>query len=318
MTGRRPSGFAAALLAAAAAVLLAPEAASAQDYYWENPRFLSDPSARYPAALELPGGIAVVWQESRSTGPDSGEAFLSLALLLDGKPEVLNRRFAGPYPFRGNEPVLLSAASSPSGELAVAVLSGDREATVLVSRDGGLTFPVTATVISDLTISAPRIFPRSGGGWYLFAARGREDSLTIYYARTEDGRTWTEFRPFVNGGDNLPLSFLPSAASVPGADIVVFQALSGGTRPTYQIYSKRSTDGGAAWSPALQVTNFGNESGTAAADTFQNQRPHGSPACSPGRARCPAGSACVPGKRPMAGGGRPGRPTSGWLARGRN
>ncbi len=272
MPRRGPSGFAAALLLAAAAFLV--PTAAAQDYYWENPRFLSDPSARYPAAFELPGGIAIVWQESQAAGSGSGEAFLSLALLRDGKPEALNRRFAGPYPFRGDEPVLLSAASSPSGELAVAVLSGDREATVLVSRDGGLTFPVKAAVVSDQTISAPRIFPRSGGGWYLFAARGREDSLSIYYARTEDGRTWTEFRPFVNGGDNLPLSFLPSAASVPGTDVVVFQALSGGDRPTYQIYSKRSTDGGATWSPALQATNFGNESGSAAADTFQNQRPH--------------------------------------------
>ncbi len=274
MTSRGPSGFAAALLLAAVAALLVPGAASAQDYYWENPRFLSDPSARYPIALEVPGGIAVVWQESQSAGSGAGEAFLSLALLRDGKPEVLNRRFAGPFPFRGDEPVLLSAASAPSGELAVAALSGDREATVLVSRDGGLSFPVRASVVSDLTISAPRVFPRSGGGWYLFAARGREDSLSIYYAWTEDGRTWTEFRPFVNGGDNLPLSFLPSAASVPGADVVVFQALSGGERPTFQIYSKRSVDGGATWSPARQTTNFGNESGSAAADTFQNQRPH--------------------------------------------
>ena len=125
------------LILVAATAFLAPSPVEAQDYYWENPRFLSDPSARYPAALEVPGGIAVVWQESRSTGSNSGEAFLSLALLQDGKPEVLRRRFAGPFTFRGDEPVLLSAASSPAGELAVAVLSDEREATVLVSRDGG-------------------------------------------------------------------------------------------------------------------------------------------------------------------------------------
>ncbi len=262
------------MLLAVLAALLSPGIAAAQDYYWENPRFLSDPSARYPVALAVPGGIAVVWQESQSGGSGSGEAFLSLVLLQDGKPEVLRRRFAGPYPFRGDEPVLFSASSSPAGELAVAVLSGEREATVLVSRDGGLSFPLTAAVASDLTISAPRIFPRSGGGWYLFAARGREDTLTIYFARTEDGRSWTEFQPFVNGGDNLPLSFLPSAASVPGVDIVAFQALSGGARPTFQIYSKRSTNGGATWSGAAPVTTFGDETSSAAAESFQNQRPH--------------------------------------------
>ncbi|NLJ45155.1 MAG: SpoIIE family protein phosphatase [Treponema sp.] len=274
MPRRDTFGFTAALLLAAAAALLIPGPASAQDYYWENPRFLSDPSARYPAALEVPGGIAVLWQESRSVGPGAGEAYLSLALLQDGKPEVLNRRFAGPYPYRGDEPVLFSSASSPSGDLAVAVLTGDREATVLVSRDGGLSFPVSAVVSSDQTISAPRVFPRAGGGWYLFAARGREDSLTIYYARTEDGRVWTDFQPFVNGGDNLPLSFLPSAASVPGADVVVFQALSGDPRPTYQIYAKRTVDGGLTWSRASLVTNFGDQGGSAGAETFQNQRPH--------------------------------------------
>ena len=267
-------GSAAAILLAILAVFLCPGLASAQDYYWENPRFLSDPSARYPLALDMPGGIAVIWQESQSTGSGSGEAFLSLALLQDGKPEILRRRFAGPYPFRGDEPVLLSASSSPAGDLAVAVLSEEREATILVSRDGGLSFPDTARVVSDLTISAPRIFRRSGGGWYLFAARGREDSLTIYFARSENGLTWTDFQPFVNGRENLPLSFLPSAASVPGADVVVFQALSGGARPTFQIYSKRSTDGGATWSGAAPVTTFGDETSSAAAESFQNQRPH--------------------------------------------
>lgn len=265
--------YAAVLLLAAASILRAPEAA-AQDFYWENPRFLSDPSARYPVALEVTGGIAVVWQESQATGPGSGEAFLSLALLKYGRPEALRRRFAGPYPFRGDEPVLFSASTNPAGELAVAVLSGEREATVLVSRDGGLSFPEIAVVFSDLTISAPRIFPRSGGGWYLFAARGREDSLTIYYARTPDGREWTEFQPFVNGGDDFTLSFLPSAAAVPGADVVVFQALTGDEPPTFQVFAKRSPDGGATWSPAARVTTFGDEASGAAADTFQNQRPH--------------------------------------------
>lgn len=261
------------------AILLAagaPGRAQAQDYYWENPRVLSDPSARYPVALEVPGGIAVVWQESRSTGSGSGEAFLSLALLRDGQQEVLRKRFAGPYPFRGDEPVLLSAASSPAGELAVAVLSSDREATVLVSRDGGLTFPISAVVVSDLTITAPRIFPRAAGGWYLFTARGREDSLTIYYARTEDGRTWTNFAPFVNGGDTLPLSFLPSAASARGSDVVVFQALSGGERPTFQLYSKFSDDGGLTWSRAVQVTSFEEPTSVARRnpEAFENQRAH--------------------------------------------
>ena len=263
------------LILVAATAFLAPSPVEAQDYYWENPRFLSDPSARYPAALEVPGGIAVVWQESRSTGSNSGEAFLSLALLQDGKPEVLRRRFAGPFTFRGDEPVLLSAASSPAGELAVAVLSDEREATVLVSRDGGLSFFASTKVASDLTVSAPRIFPRSGGGWYLFAARGRDNDLTISYARTEDGRTWTDFQPFLDSADRLQLSFLPAAASAPGVDLVIFQALSGGERPTFQIYSKRSTDGGTTWSGALQVTNFGDETAAAASnfDFYQNQRP---------------------------------------------
>mgnify|MGYP001398951793 CR=1 FL=1 len=273
MARRGFSRYAAALLLTAASVFRAAEAA-AQDYYWENPRFLSAPSARYPVALEVPGGIAVVWQESRSTGSGSGEAFLSLALLRDGQPDILRLRFAGPYPFRGDEPVLFSAASSVSGSLAVAVLSGEREATVLVSRDGGLSFPETSAVASDLAISAPRIFPRSGGGWYLFAARGREDSLTIYYARTPDGRTWTDFQPFVNGGNDFSLSFLPSAAIIPGADVVVFQALAGSERPTFQVFAKRSVDGGATWSPAARVTTFGDDASGAASDTFQNQRPH--------------------------------------------
>ncbi|HSV57207.1 MAG TPA: sialidase family protein, partial [Magnetospirillaceae bacterium] len=273
MTARIKSG-AAALLLTAAAFFLGPGTAQAQEFYWETPRFLSNPSARYPAALEVPGGIAVLWQESQTTGPDAGEAFLSLVFLGDGQPEIVRSKFAGPFPFRGSEPVLFSASSSPGGELAVAVLTGEREVTVLISRDGGLTFPIQSPVASDQAISAPRIFPRSGGGWHLFTARGRDDDLSIYHAITPDGLTWTGFRPFVDVNEGLALSFLPSAASMSGVDVVAFQALSAGERPTFQIYAKLSSDGGASWSRASKVTIFRDEISGAGWEAFQNQRPH--------------------------------------------
>ncbi|MCK7506531.1 MAG: hypothetical protein MZV70_22395 [Desulfobacterales bacterium] len=171
------------------------------------------PATRLPWLC--PGASRWSWQESQSGGSGSGK----LSSPWSCSRTASRRSCAGaslvPIP-SGATSRSSSASSSPAGELAAAaVLSGEREATVLVSRDGGLSFPLTAAVASDLTISAPRIFHPIGGGWYLFAARGREDTLTIYFARTEDGRSWTEFRPFVNGGTTLPLSFLPSAASVP-------------------------------------------------------------------------------------------------------
>lgn len=265
-----------ALAAAALFLFSMAQRAHAQDFYWETPRPISDPSARYPAVLALPDGIVVLWQESRALEGNAGEAYLSLALIKDGQGEIVRKRFAGPYHFRGDEPVLLSAAAAPDGTLAVAALSGEREVTVMISRDGGLSFPVSAVAASDDTITASRIFSRSGGGWYLFAARGRQDSLTIYYSRSDDGSNWPDFAPLVNGGDDLPLSFLPTATSLNGSDIVVFQALSGGERPTFQLYSKKTTDRGASWSKARQVTNF--EDPTAASrrgpESFENQRPH--------------------------------------------
>jgi len=252
--------------------------ATAQDYYWETPRALVEGSGRFPTALSSSGGVLVVWQESEPVpGGDAGRAWLSLARLSGGSWET-RRRFAGPYEFRGSEPLLYSA-SSEDGQVAIAAAAGDGAIEVLLSRDGGVSFERTERPAPSAAAVAPRVFPSASGGWLLFATQGEAESLSLFYATSRDGSSWSPFAPFVGAGDGLALNFLPTAArsrdSGGPVDVVVFQSLLPGARRSFQLFSKVSRDGGATWSAARRVTDFPdpvvrerNE-----ADNFDNQRP---------------------------------------------
>ncbi len=277
-----------AIAAACSALLLSvPATAAPADFYWETPTRLSAGIGAYPQAISTAGRVVAIWQENVPSG-DGGSAWLSLASY--GADGVQRRdRFAGPLPYNGDAPVLFSAAADGNGTMLVAATSGERTVSLYESKNGGLDFAPPAIIQMTEPGVAPRIFTKTGGGWYLFVtrqqtfsrlqtdgSRAEYQSLSIFYARSENGTAWTTFAPFVGGEVGLDPNFLPSAASINGTDVVIFQSLTGGARPSYQLYSLSTADGGATWSSPRRITDFLDpvrKDRTSVGD-FDNQRPH--------------------------------------------
>ena len=265
----------------------APAQAAPPDFYWESPARLSAGVGAYPQAISTAGRVVAIWQENVQAG-DGGSAWLSLASY--GADGVQRRdRFAGPLPYNGDAPVLFSAAADGNGTMVVAATSGERTVSLYESKNGGLDFAPPVVIQMTEPGVAPRIFTKTGGGWYLFVTRQQTfsrlqadgskaeyQSLSIFYARSENGKSWTTFAPFVGGEVGLDPNFLPSAASINGTDVVVFQSLTGGARPSYQLYTMSTTDGGASWSAPRRITDFLDPVRTDRSNIadFDNQRPH--------------------------------------------
>jgi hypothetical protein len=241
-------------LAALALAILVSGAGAVPDFYWEAPVQLSRLQGAYPQALRSGRSVVAIWQENQASG-EGGNAWLSsIAYGPDGEKRL--DRFAGPFPYQGTPPVLFSAEVNGQGVIAVAVSVSERRVAVYRSFDQGLSFGAPALLDMDQVAVSPRIFPGAGGGWQLFMTRGEADALSIQYARSDDGISWSSFQPFVEPGSELRLNFLPSAAQLDGADIMVFQSLAGGERPSFQLYSRISRDGGRSWSAPALVTDF--------------------------------------------------------------
>jgi serine phosphatase RsbU (regulator of sigma subunit) len=309
MRTARASLLAALAMALAAAPALAQGLGGEGEYYWENPRYLSPGRGRFLSTLPLRGGFVALWQESeQDEGAEGGRIWLSLAR-FSGEAWESNRRFAGPFEYRGAEPIVYSASASADGRLAVAVAdgaeAGKSSIEILLSPDGGRSFERAAIVTPEEPAVAPRIYASATGGWILFAAQGlsakaaggaeadpalaaaeeRSGSLPIYFASSADGRSWAPLAPLVKAEEGLGLAFLPSAAPMPRAageaagsparDLVVFQSLTGGDRPSWQLFSKLSSDGGKTWSAARRVTAFPDpyNKDKAGPENFDNQRP---------------------------------------------
>ncbi len=269
--------FAVALVLA----LLPLAAGSAQALYWESPQFLLESGARFPRAAAGGGLMAVVWQEYVDSGQDTGRVFLSVQSSRDGRSWKRSRRFAGPFPFRGREVIIYSLTVDARGRIYVAVASGENLTTVLRSDDGGATFVKLAEVRSVYTSLAPYLSLTAGGELLLFVTAETQETLSIYYAHSPEGRTWSEFAPLVEE-PNLPINFLPHHASLGGREYVVFQAvvaeaggeLSRGQGLAYQLQVKISQDGGRSWGPARDL-GFEEQAGGKVWDAgyFSNQRP---------------------------------------------
>ncbi len=260
--------------------------ADAADFYWEYPEALSDAEGRYPSAFAWGKGVTAVWQESRRIDAESGEIYLN-AVQLEGSAKSLNARFAGPFPFRGEEPPAYSAAMSDEGELAVVAAKSERELSFMTSLDGGRRFrsesvrvAVTGVTgdISGSTAISPRVFPRSGGGWYVFVAMSvGEDFLRVYFASRDASGPWSSFVPLTQAADGLSLSLLPALASRGGRDYVVFQSrvpMGASNDLVDQLFLKYTDDRGLTWSPATPVTKNVIQPGAQPGALFNNQRPH--------------------------------------------
>lgn len=274
---RRPA------LPAVLALLLAATGLGAQDFS-EPPRSLGESIA--PTLLVAKGVPVIIRQEAQENG-DRGQAWISLSRQVDGLWST--SRIAGPIAYRGTEPVLYSAAVSPSGDLGVVTSVSATSFSVIVSTDGAATFSRNGLLRSTETAVGPRLYPSATGGWLLFLTQaqaggdravGVANTNTIVVSSSADGRGWSPLRPLVADSEGLVNNYLPSVAASGGSDWVVFQhqILGDDITPTHWwLYSKHSEDGGLTWSPSIPATDLRDPSPSGTnqpgAGNYDNQAP---------------------------------------------
>lgn len=257
----------------------AESAFAVSDFYWEEPAPFAPGTARFPVSAFRNGVSAVAWQETASAEGDGAEVRISLAVKRGGEEWRTLRNVAGPYLFSGGEPSIASIAVDSKGRILLAVSASPEKTEIVSSEDLGRTFSKTSvsTAVFQSSSSgavAPRIFVRADGGFLLFTTRGSDQTLSLFVSRSDDGNVWSPFQPFLTE-QGLRLNFLPTHASIGGRDFIVFQSISSSVRPTFQLYVKSSSDGGATWSPARLITSFRDPfSQSSNPEAFDNQRPH--------------------------------------------
>ena len=287
------------IFAFAAAFFLAAGPARAE--YWEAPEVIAE--GRFPSFFAAKAGPLIIWQESRSTGDETGKARIRFARYEGGawiRGDVSDSSYA--YSSTGAPPLVYSAAQSKSGIIAVAIAASGTSVEIKLSRDGGKSFAAATELESATTSVAPRIYPSASGGWIVFATRGRAaaqstagatapgaspaaaepsaiadaaaaqmSSVSLYVARSADGAAWSRFESLVADDEKLPMNFAPVASSSGPKDIVLFQTFilgEGDQSSRYAIMSKTSLDGGATWTRAKAVSDF-----DADAKSYDNQGP---------------------------------------------
>ncbi|MDR1374199.1 MAG: SpoIIE family protein phosphatase [Treponema sp.] len=250
-------------------------------FYWEQPELFSPAQGSFPVS-SFNGDLSVVaWQETQpgpvSGGVGDGRINMSMAVKSPGGQWLIRRNLGGPYTYSGSEPAILNALVDPRGRIFLAAAASAAETEILVSGDGGESFRSYRLDSGSESSIAPRIFPLTGGGYIIFIARGKDQTLSIYYSLSQDGYSWAPFQPFVQDA-GLQLNFLPSHASFNGVDYVVFQSYVGTVdiSPSFQLFLKSSADGGRTWSAARRITTFRDTriDSSASPDRFNNERPH--------------------------------------------
>jgi hypothetical protein len=249
-------------------------------FYWEQPaRFVPDPGT-FPVSAFNKDLSVVVWQESsantRSDVPGESQITVSLGVKPEGGEWQIYRNVGGPYYYSGSEPAILNVALDRRNRIIIAAAASVTETELLISEDRGKTFSRRRLDSGSESSIAPRIAVRADGGYLLFITRGYEQSLSLYYSRSNDGVNWTPFSPFVQSG--LQLNFLPAHAALGSTDYVIFQSFVGGADiiPSFQFYLQTSANGGATWTSPRRITNFRDPVMNTASDPdrFDNQRAH--------------------------------------------
>ncbi|MDR2371484.1 MAG: SpoIIE family protein phosphatase [Treponema sp.] len=249
-------------------------------FYWEQPsRFVSDPGT-FPVSAFNDNLSVVVWQESsantRSDIPGESQITVSLGVKPSGGEWRIYRNIGGPYYYSGSEPAILNVALDRRNRIIIAAAASVTETEILISNDRGRTFSRRRLDSGSESSIAPRIAVRADGGYLLFITRGYEQSLSLYYSRSDDGANWTPFSLFVQSG--LQLNFLPAHAVLGSTEYVIFQSFVGGadTIPSFQFYLQTSVNGGATWTSPRRITNFRDPVMNTASepDRFDNQRAH--------------------------------------------
>ena len=270
----------AARLAAILALLLACLPAWAE--YWEAPEILSS-DGRFPSLFSTKSGPLLIWQEAQSSG-ETGSARLRFAVFSSGewrRGSVTEAAYS--YTSTGAPPILYSAAQAKDGTVAVAIAATSNRIELWLCHDGK-DFSFAGKLETEIASVAPRIYPSASGGWLLFATQGKSStasgegatvetaqpsSVSIIVARSADGSSWSGFQNLIAEGEGLPMNFAPFASTLGLKDLVVFQTFilgEGDQSSRYALMSKTSSDGGATWSKARNLSDF-----DADAKSYDNQ-----------------------------------------------
>jgi serine phosphatase RsbU (regulator of sigma subunit) len=262
-------------------IFLAEGLSGLSDFYWEEPELFSTVPSHFPVSAFSGDFSVIAWQEAAASqeARTVGDGFISISLGLKttGSPWRVRRSVGGPYAYSGTEPSILSIALDKKGRILIAVAVSATQTEILISEDRGENFSQHRVNTGSESSVAPRIFVRSDGGYILFVTRGSEQSLSIYYALSEDGVSWSPFELFVKDSE-LPLNFLPTHGSLGAVDYVIFQSFVGGgdALPSFQLFLMTSADRGRTWTTPRLFTDFQDPvmNTTAPAERFDNQRPH--------------------------------------------
>ncbi|MDR3167854.1 MAG: signal protein, partial [Treponema sp.] len=249
------------------------------DFYWEPPEIFSTPPGNFPVSAYNSRLSVIAWQEAEAPpgGTGEGRIRLSLGIKKTGEPWQLRRDIGPVYPYTGTEPAILSVTLDQQDRIFISAAVSPAQIEILVSDDGGDSFRayrINGDYENSLT---PRIFVTSGGAYLLFITRRLEQSLALYYARSEEGFFWSPFELFAEGLQD-PAGFQPSHAALGNTDHVIFQALAEGEagRSLSQLFLKTSTNGGRTWSPPRLFTDFYDPSQHTGASPglFDNRQAH--------------------------------------------
>ncbi len=244
----------------------------AGDFYWETPERLTRSDSRFPSAVSGGTTSVVFWQEIDTK---TRNIWLSCQFYTGNSTWATKDRFAGPFSYSGDIPDIYSAAVLDNGTVAVAVLSDFQTISVYVTRDNGNSFETVDFPRQNRPLVAPRIYASSGGKFILFTSLGQDEAFSMLFSRSQDGLHWPDFEKFgPTAGFTNP--FIPVVASVPDGDIVVFQAQYNiNNRLSYQLFSTKTSDGGASWTKPVMITDVSSLSSVSAQpfSSYNNQRP---------------------------------------------
>ena len=197
-------------------------------------------------ATNTGNGIYMVWQDS---SPGNREIFYKCSTDKGNT-------------WSGNKRLSWNSGSSESPSIAVDSSNnihvvwrdfspGNYEIYYKRSTDGGITWSgITRQTWTGSNTLPPFIAVDSGNGIYLVYADSPKTNLEIYYKRSTDGGiTWSGNKRLTwNSGSSKS----PSIAVDPSNGIhVLWQDYTTGN---YEIYYKRSTDGGITWSGITRQT----------------------------------------------------------------
>ena len=245
------------------------------DFYWENPKLLTDTDSRFPLTVSSADGkkTYLFWQE---TDTKARQIYLSVRTYTDLNHYSETRRFAGPFTYSGDEvPDIYTVAVLKKGTVGVAAMAGPSNLSVFVSNDACASFTESKLPASSSITVAPRIYSTRTDGFRVFTSVGEENSFSIFTSESSDGIKWQRFSQFQPAA-NYRNPFIPVLYSSSIGDIVVFQAqyTSAETnRLSYQLYM--TIDSGKGWSGPVLVTDRNSLAarGSKQFHEYQNQRP---------------------------------------------